>query len=109
MVAVIVIIISAGEMAEGGGGGSGCSGGQKPAGDNQISHNQMDVNECLASWLTYLQVMIGIRVSIYVAENTYIYIERERWHARPSLFRLCFVRHVRFVIHGILLLYYTAL
>lgn len=31
-------------------------GSQKAAGDNQISHNQMDVNECLASWLTYLQV-----------------------------------------------------
>lgn len=31
-------------------------GSQKSAGDNQISHSQMDVNECLASWLTYLQV-----------------------------------------------------
>lgn len=43
-------------MAEGGCRGS--AGGQKPGGvgDNQISHNQTEVNECLASWLTYLQV-----------------------------------------------------
>ncbi|XP_008210718.1 uncharacterized protein LOC100115679 [Nasonia vitripennis] len=35
-------------------------GSQKSAGDNQISHSQMDVNECLASWLTYLQMLNGL-------------------------------------------------
>ncbi|XP_011497981.1 PREDICTED: uncharacterized protein LOC105362277 isoform X2 [Ceratosolen solmsi marchali] len=45
-------------MAEAGGGAGGA--GQKSSGDNHIAHNQTDVNECLGSWLTYLQMLNGL-------------------------------------------------
>lgn len=38
-------------MAEGGGGNDA-----KTNGDNPVIKSQMEVNECLGSWLTYLQV-----------------------------------------------------
>ncbi|XP_058805478.1 uncharacterized protein LOC131672343 [Phymastichus coffea] len=48
-------------MTEGGGGGGGGGGrGQKACGDNQLTLNQMDVNECLGSWLAYLQMLNGL-------------------------------------------------
>ncbi|XP_014218022.1 uncharacterized protein LOC106646499, partial [Copidosoma floridanum] len=42
-------------MAEGGG-----RGGPKSSGDNQISLNRMDVDECLGSWLAYIKMLNGL-------------------------------------------------
>lgn len=38
-------------MAEGGGGND-----TKTNGDNPLSRSSLEMNECLGSWLTYLQV-----------------------------------------------------
>ncbi|XP_015125341.2 uncharacterized protein LOC107047119 [Diachasma alloeum] len=42
-------------MAEGGGGNDA-----KTNGDNPVIKSQMEVNECLGSWLTYLQMLNGL-------------------------------------------------